>query len=311
MFNVGLFDKFDVSLLIPTIFILALSILLGTSLSLFMGFRILKPISDFCDASKQVANGDFSIRLKENSPIHDMKMMSKNFNSMVKELSGIETLRSDFVNNVSHEFKTPLSAIAGYATLLQNSDLTKAEQNHYTNYIISSSMQLSKLTNNILSLAKLENQEIITDKKMYRLDEEIRKSILLLEPEWILKDILFNIDLPKQSYYGNSVIMRQVWANLIGNAIKYSDKYGEISITLKKDIETISIIISDKGIGMTSETQKHLFEKFYQGDSVRKNEGNGLGLSLVDRILNLCECKLLVESQIGVGTKMTVILPYE
>ena len=311
MFNVGFFNKFDVSLFISITCILILSVLLGTSLSLFVGFRILKPISDFCTASKEVANGNFSIQLKEDSPIYDIRMMSKNFNTMVKELSGIETLRNDFVNNVSHEFKTPLSAIEGYATLLQNSNLTKAQQKHYANYIITSSRQLSKLTNNILSLAKLENQEIVTDKAFYRLDEEIRKSILLLEQEWTKKQIIFDIDLPKERYCGNQVIMSQVWANLIGNAIKYSDEYGEISITMEKDNENLFVIITDNGIGMTPDTKKHLCEKFYQEDTSRKNEGNGLGLALVKRILNLCEGTLSVESQIGEGTKITVALPYE
>ena len=232
MFNVGAFDRLNISLFMPAIAILIFSLLLGSSLSLFVGYRVLKPIGDFCKASNEIIDGNFNVRLNEKSPIYDIKMMATTFNTMANELSGIETFRNDFVNNVSHEFKTPLSAIEGYATLLQNPNLSLSEKNQYTSYIISSSKQLSKLTNNILNLTKLENQEIVTDNELYRIDEELRKAILVLEPEWTKKNISFLIDLPKQLHYGNLILMRQIWTNLIGNAIKYSNNYSEINISL-------------------------------------------------------------------------------
>lgn len=311
LFVIGVFDVYHTRPSVPIMILLTLSLIVGTSLSIFFWYRILKPISELCNASKKIAKGDFSIRLKENSPIRDIHLMAENFNHMISDLSGMETLRKDFIANISHEFKTPLTAIEGYATLLQNPNLLEEEKSNYTQIIIESSRQLSTLTGNILKLTKIENQEIITDQVKFRLDEQIRKSILLLESEWSKKNITFNLELAKVTYFANRENMQQVWINLIGNSIKYSNKDQEVTVSLEKKENQIVVTISDCGIGMNETVVQHMFEKFYQGDTSRKAEGNGLGLALVKRIIDLCGGGISVESEQNKRTKIIVYLPLQ
>lgn len=302
-----------VSWVLMTIFIILTSLFLATGLALFVEYRILRPVVSFGKATKKVADGDFSIRMEEESPIKGVAEMTKNFNIMVSELSGIETLRNDFITNVSHEFKTPLSAIEGYATLLQNPDLSEQEKQEYASLLITSSKQLSKLVDNILKLSKLETQEVMQeqDKIKFRLDEQIRKTVLLYEKDWVAKELVLDLDLPICEYYGNSDIIRQIWTNLIGNAIKYSNVGDTIGVAIEKNTSFVRVIVTDNGIGMTEETKAHIFEKFYQGDTTRKSEGNGLGLAIVNRIVNLLSGAISIESNLNQGTKITISLPIE
>ena len=175
--------------------------------------------------------------------------------------------------------------------------------------IIDSAKQLSSLTGNILRMSKLENQEIISDKEYYRLDEQIRYVILLLEPQWSGKNINLEIQLERQEFYGNSGLLHQVWINIIGNAIKFTPKNGEVSVSLTQNREKVIVNVADSGIGMSEEVMKHAFDKFYQGDHARAESGNGLGLSLVKRITELCGGEIKVDSVSGAGTSFTVILP--
>lgn len=235
----------------------------------------------------------------------------ENIGHAFDELSHIETLRNDFVANVSHEFKTPIAAIEGYATLLQNHNLSKEKADHYIEKILENSQRLAKLSGNILTLSKLENQEMVLRKSEYRLDEQIRKAILLLENKWSEKELEFDLELPKVSYYGSESLLEQVWVNLLDNAIKHAPAGSEIHICIwQKDTE-FTVSISDNGSGMSDEIQKHIFEKFYQGDPSRKAEGNGLGLALVKRIIELCKGTIEVESVPGNGATFTVVLPVE
>lgn len=300
-----------VSWILMTVFILLTSLFLATGLALFVEHRILRPVVAFGKATKKVADGDFSVRMEEGSQIKGVDEMSRNFNIMVTELAGIETLRNDFIANVSHEFKTPLSAIEGYATLLQNPNLSKEEQEEYGSLLINSSKQLSKLVDNILKLSKLENQEVMLDKTKFRLDEQLRKTVLLFEKDWVQKDIMFDLDLPSCEYYGNQDIIRQIWTNIIGNAIKYSNTGSSISVNIEKNVSFVRVCIIDEGIGMSDIIKEHVFEKFYQGDTTRKSEGNGLGLAIVNRIVRLLEGAISIESEIDIGTKVMVSLPIE
>ncbi|MFC7679947.1 ATP-binding protein [Paenibacillus sp. GCM10028914] len=293
----------------PILIILLFSVAIGTLITSIVGKRILAPITNFSKATNEIAKGNFEIELDESHWVNEISDMAIHFNRMVRELRSIETLRTDFVVNVSHEFRTPLASIEGYTMLLQDHSLSEAERDEYTKVILDSAQQLSTLSGNILKLSKLENQELIIEKKTYRLDEQIRQAILLLEPQWSSKDLELNIELMKVHYEGNEELVMQVWLNLMGNAIKFTPDGGEITVSLTNDTNYITVHISDTGIGMSEDVQKHMFEKFYQGDNARYAEGNGLGLPLVRRIIDLCGGKIEVQSECGCGTTFTIQLP--
>ncbi|GKX65247.1 HAMP domain-containing sensor histidine kinase [Inconstantimicrobium mannanitabidum] len=292
----------------PFIAICILSIIVSTFFTIFIMHRILKPIEALIIATKQVAKGDFSVRLNENYKESTIKDMNSYFNKMIRELDGIETFRNDFIVNVSHEFKTPISAIEGYATLLQDRGLCEEEHDEYTKMIIESARQLSILSSNILKLSKLESQEIVVEKTIYQLDEQIRQALLLLEVKWSKKNINLNIDLSPIEFYGNEDLLIQVWFNLLSNAIKFTPENGSIQIVMRQIDQLVTVEISDTGIGMTEDTRKHIFEKFYQGDKNRNVEGNGLGLTLVKRIIDLCNGEIKVQSEYGKGSTFIVKL---
>ena len=293
----------------PVLLLLSGSLLLGGTVALYVGKTIIGPIRKIGDAFHEVSEGNFSVRVPENERIDEIREMARQFNAMTYDLSHIETLRTDFVANVSHEFKTPISSIEGYATLLQNPDLSEEKRLRYTQKILENSRRLSNLTSNMLLLSKLENQQMVTDNKQFRLDEQIRKTILLLEDKWTKKNIGFELDLPLLLYYGSEKLLEQVWFNVIDNAIRHSSDGGLIEIRIKSEQTSVFVEIEDHGEGMTEEVTKHIFEKFYQGDSSRKEEGNGLGLALVKRILNICGGKISVRSAPGLGSTFSIELP--
>ncbi len=292
----------------PINFLLLMSVLIGTGIFAFVANKILKPITSFSIAVDEIAQGNFDIRVDDNSPIEEIKDLAKNINIMAHELSGIETLRNDFITNVSHEFKTPIATIEGYATLLQG-DVTNPECIDYTRMIIQSVRQLDNLTSNILNLSRLENQEIILKNNSYRLDEQIRNAVLMLEHEWSQKNHALQIDLINVEYDGNESLLMQVWLNLISNAIKFTPDNGNIQIALFLNESSLIFKITDDGMGIDKLSLKNIFDKFYQGDKNRKTEGNGLGLTLVKRIVNLSNGTISVESKINGGTTFTVTLP--
>lgn len=296
---------------IPILILLAGSLLIGCSIAVFVGKLIIRPIQNMGTAFDELSKGNFSVRIPTNEKIDEIRDMATRFNSMTYDLSHIETLRNDFVVNVSHEFKTPIASIEGYATLLQNHKLTPEKHDHYIEKILDNSRRLTNLSSNILMLSKLENQETVMNKREYRLDEQIRKSILMLESKWSEKEIEFDMDLPRQIYYGSEPLLEQVWSNIMDNAIKHSPNKGIIQVRIVQSETHLSVTISDQGDGMSEEVQKHIFEKFYQGDSSRKADGNGLGLALVKRIIDLCKGSIIVKSEPDKGTAFTVELPIE
>lgn len=293
----------------PVLTIILFSLVIGTTITVTVGRKILAPIAELIKAAKEVSKGNFDIHLDESHRVDEISGAAHHFNIMVQELRSIETLRNDFVVNVSHEFKTPLAAIEGYATLLQEDNLSKKEHDEYTGMIIDSARQLSALSGNILKISKLENQELLTEQTEYRLDEQLRQALLLLESAWEPKQLNLNIELDELHYYGNEELMMQVWLNVLGNAIKFTPEGGEISVSLRPDGPWISAVIADTGIGMTPKVRKHIFEKFYQGDPARSAEGNGLGLPLVARIISLSGGRIEVSSEPGVGSAFTIKLP--
>ncbi len=284
-------------------------IVLGTVITAFISRTILQPIRDLNKATTEVARGNFSVRVRESMDA-EYGTLTRNFNRMAEELSGIETLRGDFISSVSHEFKTPLASIQGFAKLLQDESISDSERREYTQIIIDETVRLSKLASNILNLSKLENQTTIGSKTRFSLDEQIRKIILMLEPEWSKKNISLDIALDDIYYYGNEDLMGQIWQNIINNAIKFTPVDGKIKVQLYQTESNITVRISDNGIGIPHDAKEKIFEKFYQGDHSRKTEGNGLGLALVKRIIDLCNGNIYVENLYEGGVCFVVELPF-
>lgn len=286
-----------------------LSLFIATALAYYVNNHILRPIVSLSNASKNVAKGDFDIRIHKKTHIDELDTTFKNFNSMVAELNSIETLRNDFIAGVSHEFKTPLSAIEGYATLLQDEAISSEERNEYIKKIHDNTRLLSELTGNILLISKLENQKFNSAKKSFRLDEQIREAILTHEVTWTKKEQELDIDLDEIEYFGEEGLLIHVWMNLVGNALKFTQEKGKVSVKLKRIGNNAVVTVSDNGIGMSEETKKHIFDKFYQGDTSHKGKGNGLGLSLCLKIVETSHGKIECESTLNKGTSFTVTLP--
>ncbi len=287
------------------------SLAFSIALSLFLWSKILRPIGSISLAAKQVADGDFSVHVPNSKSLQAICELTDNFNRMVQELNSIESLRNDFVTTVSHEFKTPLAAIEGYATLLQDPSLSEADRNEYTRIIIDSTRQLTTMTGNILLLSRLEKQEIVTGRTTFSLDEQIRQAILLLEPLWEKKHLNLDIDLTACKFHGNCEMLQQVWINLLQNAIKFTPAGGMLSAKLVITGDKVRVSIRDTGVGMDDATIKRIFEKFYSRNSDPNEKGNGLGLSITKRIIDLMHGTIEVSSQVDEGSCFTVILPLE
>lgn len=283
---------------------LLIGILVTSQLSKFF----FNPIKKLRGAMDKVAEGDYSVRLEERSTSKEIMEIYTGFNLMAHELSSTEILQTDFVSNVSHEFKTPINAIEGYSTLLQDSEKLSEDQREYVDKILLNTGRLSSLVGSILLLSKLENQQIPSHQVEYRLDEQIRQSIVALEPAWEKKDIEFDVELDRVSYLGNEPMMRHVWDNLISNAIKFSPNGGTVKIHLVKKLKKLIFTVEDQGPGLSEEAQKHLFDKFYQADASHKQEGNGLGLALVKRILSIEKGQITAENIPEGGCRFTVTL---
>ena len=238
-----------------------------------------------------------------------MQTTFRNFNAMVRELKSISTLSSDFIANVSHEFKTPLSVIEGYAMLLQDDRLTAQEREDYLNKILVNTRRLNTLVGNILMLSKMETKPLPEQYTRFRLDEQLRQVVAQLEPQWSAKGISFRVRLDEVELLGWEQVLPYVWSNLISNAIKFSPSGSVIALTLLEQRECAVVTVSDRGCGMEPDVQERIFEKFYQGDTSHKAEGNGLGLALVRQIVELSQGVVEVESQPGKGSTFRVILP--
>lgn len=288
--------------------LILLSLLLSTALTWFLSWIFFDPIKRLNRAMEQVAKGDFSVRLEGKTTAPEVQDLYAGFNLMAEELGNTEILQTDFVSNASHELKTPLNAIEGYSMLLQNSDNLNERQREYVEKIIFNTRRLSSLTGSILLLSKIENQSIPTNRSTFRLDEQIRQSILALEALWTPKDIEFDVDMEEVSYYGNEMLMHHVWDNLLSNAIKFSPAGACVTIRLTQEGKTLCCSIGDDGPGIATEALSHIFDKFYQADSSHREQGNGLGLALVKRIVSLEGGTVEAENLPQGGCRFTVLL---
>ena len=301
-FRTGSFSAFG------SLSIYIISVVLATAVSYFAVWNIFRPLSDLSKSTRKIAEGDYSVRLEYKGRLKELAESFENFNYMAQELSSIEMIRNDFIANVSHEFKTPLSSLNGYLTLLQDSSLSDAERSEYFSKAFFSIEKLNDLTDNILRLSKLENQVSLDAPTSYRLDEQLREAIVLLEPKWSRKDISFELDLPELTICSQRSLLFQVWTNLLSNAIKFSDSGGSVTVKIEESEHHYKVYISDTGIGMTEEEQRHIFDKFYQADSSRQAQGNGLGLALCKEIVSKCSGKIYVTSKPGEGSVFLVSL---
>lgn len=311
MFIVWLLNRrFGVWLGMPyTIRVLLISILSGAAIAVGLSKIFVSPMMKLGDAMRKVAGGDFTVRLDCTSKIRDVREVYGSFNTMVKELGNTETLQTDFVSNVSHEFKTPINAIEGYASLLQDSQLTDEQKNAYIDKIIFNTRRLSDLVGNILLLSKVNNQTISLKASTFRLDEQVRQSILALESKWEKKEIEFDIDLDEIEYTGYENLLSHVWLNLIDNAVKFSPQNGQIRIRLKQLAGSVTFSIWDNGLPIPEADIDRIFNKFYQGDNSHVSEGNGLGLALVRKIVAAAHGTINVTSSEDAGTEFVVALP--
>ncbi|WP_407309740.1 sensor histidine kinase [Desulfosporosinus sp. SB140] len=262
------------------------------------------------EALERIAQGNFKVFIEPDARGH-FNEITESINNMAKELGTMEQLRQDFISNISHEFQSPLTSISGYAALLRKDGAT-LKQLEYATIIEEESKRLSKLSENLLRLSALEAEEGSITKASFRLDRQLENVVLLLEPQWKAKNIIPETILPKITVSGNEDLLKQVWINLLVNAIKFTPENGEINVSLKQDGETVVCIISDNGIGIAPSEQMHIFERFYKVDKSRNRSlgGNGLGLALVKKIVDIHRGDVTVESALGKGTVFKVTLPY-
>ena len=287
------------------------ALIIGMIAARFLSKIFFEPITKLREAMRKVADGELNIVLETKSTSTEIQELYAGFNLMTQELSSTETLQSDFVSSVSHEIKTPINAIEGYTTLLQSTDNIDEVENEYIERILFNTRRLSTMVSNILLLSKLENQTIPTHRTQFSLDEQIRQSILALETAWIEKDIEFDVVMDTISYWGNENLMHHVWDNLIGNAIKFSPEKGVITIRLYQKDKQILFTVEDEGPGFSEDVKNRLFDKFYQEDSSHKQEGNGLGLALVKRILSISKGNITAQNKAEGGCRFTVTFDVE
>lgn len=291
--------------------------LVAVGLTLFTKWEIRKhyekPVLELRKAAEKVANGDFSVYV---SPLHTpekldyLDAMILDFNKMVEELGSVEVLKTDFFSNVSHEIKTPLAVIHNSAELLQGENLTDAQRREYTQTILHAARRLSNLIVNMLKLSKLEKQAIKPMPEPFDLCAQLSECALQFEDSWEKKDIEFAAELEERAVIcGDEELLALVWTNLLSNAIKFTQPGGRVTLTLASDADWATVTVADTGCGMDEETIQHIFDKFYQGDTSHATEGNGLGLPLVRRILELSDGTVAVKSAAGQGSVFTVRLP--
>lgn len=287
------------------------SFVLGLITAFSTGSFSISPFNKVVNAMDSLAKGNYKVRIKFGTLFAKTKTaqdFENSFNSMASELEKTEMLRSDFVNNFSHEFKTPIVSISGFAKLLKRGDLTPEQQKEYIDIIEEESLRLSYMATNVLSLTKIENQVILGDITEYNLSEQIRNSVLLLENKWSKKNLEFIIDFDEYTVRANEEMLKQVWINLIDNAIKFSPQNEMIEIDIRKRGQMISVSVINKGETIPEEKLSQIFNKFYQGDESHASEGNGIGLAIVKHVISLHHGEVSVTSH-DKTTKFTVSMP--
>ena len=294
--------------MLPILLLLVISVVVGTVVSFMISRVPLRPLRRVIDATNRLAAGDFSVRLRLPGP-SSFTDLANSFNRMAEELGGIEMLRADFVDNFSHEFKTPIVSIKGFAEELKHDDLSPEQRQEYLDIIIHESSRLAQLATNVLNLSRVEKQAILASRARFDLTEQMRRCVLLFESKWEMRKLNLNVELDEVTLEGDEELLSQVWLNLIDNAVKFTPEGGCVDIRLTKRDNTAVFVIRDDGYGISAEAQKHIFDKFYQGDVSHAASGNGLGLSIARRVVTLHGGFIRCQSEEGAGTEFTVELP--
>ncbi len=282
------------------LYVIFISLLLGFGISMLLVRFPLKPFNSVISMMNRLASGDFKARIKLSKPLSSIAAyveMEESFNKMAYELENTEMLRSDFINNFSHEFKTPIVSISGFAKLLKKGNLTEEQKKEYIDIIEEESIRLSEMATKVLNLTKIENQTILSDCNIFNLSEQIRNCVLLLENKWTDKSIEFNLDFSEYEIYANEEMLKQVWINLIDNAIKFSSEYSSIDIKIEENEKKLITSITNIGSHIPKSEQKNIFRKFYQADKSHASYGNGVGLAIVKKIIGLHKGEINVESE--------------
>lgn len=310
----GLINFFQEALINPgnlILFLMIVSTIVGSVVTFIINRFPLRYIDKIENQLNLLAKGDYSARLNFGRPLkklHGVEKISKSFNSLAEELQSTELLRSDFINNFSHEFKTPIVSIAGFAKLLRKGNLTEEQKQEYLVIIEEESLRLSNMATNMLNMTKLENQIVLSDITEYNLSEQIRSCILVLEQKWSEKNLELHIDFDEHKICANYEMMKQVWINLIDNAVKFSYDYGVLEILIIENNDEITVSITNDGDEISEENKKRIFNKFYQADESHTSEGNGIGLAIVKKVIELHSGSIKVESKNN-KTTFTVELP--
>jgi len=294
--------------LLPILMLLIISVVVGTVVSFMISRVPLKPLRRVIDAINRLAAGDFSVRLNL-SGVSSFNDLSTSFNRMAEELGSIEMLRSDFVDSFSHEFKTPIVSIKGFAEELKHDDISPEQRQEYLDIIIHESSRLAQLATNVLNLSRVEKQAILASRTSFDLTEQVRRCVLLFESKWEERGLNLTVELDEVMLEGDEELLSQVWLNLIDNAVKFTPEGGNVDIRLRQRENTAEFVIRDDGYGISEEVQRHIFDKFYQGDPSHSAAGNGLGLSIAMRGVTLHGGNLNCRSEEGAGTEFTVELP--
>ncbi len=270
--------------------------------------RRAREVVTLSEAIQKVAAGDYSTRITEYKRAQ-IKPIYDDFNKMCAELESVKLLRNDFINSYSHEFKTPISSINGFASLVLEKDMSEEEQKKYLKIIVDESARLSNLATSTILLSKLTAQSIVTDIEEYDLGEQLRECSVILSGKWLQKNMEFDVSLDHVMYSGNKEMMQHLWINLLDNAVKYTPEGGKVTVSVSEENGYAIVKIADTGEGMSKEVREHLFDPYFQGDSSHSRQGLGLGLSIVKRIVELCKGTITVRSKVGEGSIFTVILP--
>ncbi len=291
---------------------IAASIVIGGLLAIIAGNIVLHPLTELIKATKKVIQGDYTAHLemswKEKYTVAELNQLISMFNEMTEELSRTEMFRKDFIANFSHEFKTPLASICGFARQLHEGNLTPEQQKEFSKIILDEAEYLSVLSANTLLLTNMENRDIISDKTTFSLDEQLRSCMLRLEPRWSEKNIEIDMDLDEAEFFWNEQLLAHVWNNLFDNAVKFTPENGSICVKCREGSGVITVRVQNSGNGIPDDALPHIFEKFYQADASHATKGNGLGLPLVKKVLSLCSGQISVHSSEGKGTEFTVTL---
>lgn len=292
--------------------IIFLAVLFTVADSFHRKRTVTRPIQQIKDVLDKVIAGDFSVRIDYIKGIHsgnEFDEVITYLNHMIEELSSVETLRTDFVANVSHELKTPMAVMQNYGTLLQSPQLSDEKRIEYGKEITQQTKRLSALVVNILKLNKLENQQIYPNVEKFDLGEQLCECMLEYETVWEENEIEIETDIEDQIYVeADHELLSLVWNNLISNALKFTEPGGKVTLRLYTDEKYVYVEVKDTGCGMTQETGQNIFKKFYQGDTSHSTKGNGLGLALVKRVIDICKGEISVSSCVGKGTTFTVRL---